>query len=256
MNPAPARPQPPDGEGERLAKRLARDLGCSRAQAERYVEAGLVTVDGAVVDTPPARVRAAQRVELARGASPAALEPVTLLLHKPAGLDTGDGASPAAALLVARNRAADDRSGVRILSAHLRRPPCLTPLEATASGLVVFSQDPRIARRLVEDAALLEHESMVDVVGRVEPDVLAQLARGEPVDGRPVPDARVSVGSGSGDATRLRFAIKGHQPGRIERACARAGLGVTAIRRTRIGRVPLAGLPPAQWRCLGAGERF
>jgi 23S rRNA pseudouridine2604 synthase len=246
----------PDADGERLAKRLARDLRCSRAEAERYVHAGLVTVDGVVVDTPPTRVRAAQRVDLVRGATPEALAPVTLLLHKPTGLDAVDGPRPASNLLVARHRADDDRAGPRTLSAHLRRQPCLTPLETTASGLVVFSQDPRIARRLVEDAALLEHETMVDVIGRVEPELLPRLIRADPQDGRPVPDARVSIGSGDDDRTRLRFAIKGHQPGRIERACAAAGLRVAAIHRTRIGRVPLAGVPVGRWRYLGEGERF
>ena len=74
---APDTHQVTDPAAERLAKRLARDLGCSRAQAERWIDAGLVTVDGVVVDTPPTRVHPAQRVALARGASPAALEPFT-----------------------------------------------------------------------------------------------------------------------------------------------------------------------------------
>jgi 23S rRNA pseudouridine2604 synthase len=245
-----------DPAAERLAKRLARDLGCSRAQAERWIDAGLVTVDGVVVDTPPTRVHPAQRVALARGASPAALEPVTLLLHKPPGFDAGDGERPAASLLVARHRVAADRSGPVAPDFRLRGLPCLTPLEPGASGLVVFSQDPRIARRLLEDATLLEHETMVDVAGRVGPEALLRLARDEPADRPPAPAARVSIGSGSDDATRLRFAVQGHQPGRIGRACAAAGLRVLSIRRTRIGRVPLAGLAPGEWRRLGAGERF
>jgi 23S rRNA pseudouridine2604 synthase len=85
---------------------------------------------------------------------------------------------------------------------------------------------------------------------------IVHLHARDPVDGRPVPEAKVSVGSGSGDSVRLRFAIKGHQPGRIERACEAAGLEVSAVRRTRIGRVPLAALPVGQWRYLATGERF
>lgn len=247
---------PPTDDGERLAKRLARDLSCSRSAAERYIEAGFVTVDDVVVDTPPSRVRPTQRVQLLRGATPAALEPVTLLLHKPADVDAADGAQPADGFLVPDRRASDDRGGVRTVSAHLRRQQCVTPLEVSASGLVVYSQDPRIVRRLQENAATLEHEWMVDVAGTVSADALAALNRADPA----VPPAgatmRVSVGSGDDDATRLRVAVKGHQPGRIERACAAAGLRVTAIRRTRIGRVPLAGLAAGRWRYLSAGERF
>lgn len=254
-----ANPPPPteplEVEGERLAKRLARELGCSRSEAERYIESGMVTVDGVVVDTPPSRVRELQRVELVRGATLSAIEPVTLLLNKPPGLRTGDGPDDAAGLLRARLRAADDTVPPRVEPAHLRRQVCLTPIETTAGGLVVFSQDPRIARRLTEDASQLEHETMVDVAGTVDPALLARLAI-DPAEPRAPRAMRVSIGSSSDETTRLRFAIKGHQPGRIERACADAGLKVLAISRLRIGRVPLAGVPVGAWRYLGPEERF
>jgi len=247
--------EPPDAEGERLAKRLARDLGCSRSEAERYIESGMVTVDGVVVDTPPSRVRDTQRVALVRGASLSATEPVTLLLNKPPGLKTGETPDGAAGLLQVRRRATGDRVPERVEPAHLRRQACLTPLETTAGGLVVFSQDPRIARRLTEDASQLEHETMVDVAGPVDPALLARLAI-DPAEPRAPRAMRVSIGSSSDETTRLRFAIKGHQPGRIERACVDAGLKVLAISRLRIGRVPLAGVPVGEWRYLGPEERF
>jgi 23S rRNA pseudouridine2604 synthase len=251
----PRPPGPPGAEGERLAKRLARELGCSRSEAERYIESGMVTVDGVVVDTPPSRVRDAQRVALVRGATLSATEPVTLLLNKPPGLVAGDAADGAAGLLQVRHRATGDRVPPRVEPAHLRRQLCLTPLETTAGGLLVFSQDPRIARRLTEDASQLEHETMVDVAGAVDPALLARLAI-DPAEPRAPRAMRVSIGSSSDETTRLRFAIKGHQPGRIERACADAGLKVLAISRLRIGRVPLAGVPVGEWRYLGPEERF
>jgi len=254
-----AAPELPAAEGERLAKRLAREIGCSRSEAERYIESGMVTVDGVVVDTPPSRVRDAQRVALTRGATLSATEPVTLLLNKPpglvAGIVVGNAADGAAGLLQVRHRATGDRVPPRVEPAHLRRQLCLTPLETTAGGLLVFSQDPRIARRLTEDASQLEHETMVDVAGPVDPALLARLAI-DPAEPRAPRAMRVSIGSSSDETTRLRFAIKGHQPGRIERACADAGLKVLAISRLRIGRVPLAGVPVGQWRYLGPEERF
>jgi 23S rRNA pseudouridine2604 synthase len=251
----PPRADTAEAEGERLAKRLARELGCSRSEAERYIESGMVTVDGVVVDTPPSRVRDAQRVALVRGATLSATEPVTLLLNKPPGLVAGDAADGAAGLLQVRHRATGDRVPPRVEPAHLRRQLCLTPLETTAGGLLVFSQDPRIARRLTEDASQLEHETMVDVAGAVAPALLARLAI-DPAEPRAPRAMRVSIGSSSDETTRLRFAIKGHQPGRIERACADAGLKVLAISRLRIGRVPLAGVPVGEWRYLGPEERF
>jgi 23S rRNA pseudouridine2604 synthase len=250
---SPASPRDPD-EGERLAKRLAHLLPCSRSEAEQYVEAGFVTVDGVVVDTPQFRVRAGQRVELAANASLAPLVPVTLLLHKPAGIGAIGTQPEALRLLEPRHRAAGDLSGIRTLRRHLQRQPCLTPLGADEAGLVVFSQDPRVARKLLEDAATLEHEFVVDVAGVVDPVLLPRLARA--VGGRS--PAQVSIGSQSesGATTRLRFALKGYEPGGIGRACAACDLRVIAARRLRIGRVPLAGMPAGEWRYLPPTERF
>lgn len=249
----PAAPTDPD-EGERLAKRLARMLPCSRSEAEQYVEAGFVTVDGVVVDTPQFRVRAAQRVELAADATLAPLVPVTLLLHKPAGVGAVGSEPEALRLLEPRNRATGDLSGIRTLRRHLQRQPCLTPLGADEAGLVVFSQDPRVARKLLEDAATIEHEFLVEVAGAVDAALLPRLARA--AAGRS--PAQVSIGSRaeSGASTGLRFALKGYEPGRIARACAASELRVIAARRLRIGRVPLAGMPAGQWRYLGPSERF
>jgi 23S rRNA pseudouridine2604 synthase len=172
-------------------------------------------------------------VVLASDASPVAAEPVTLLLHKPPGVDAGDGAM---ALLVPRHRATEERAGPRTMPAHFRRQVGPTPLETTASGLVVFTQDPRILRRLTEDASLIEHETLVDVAGDVDDDALARLLAADPSDTRRAQPIRASIGSRTDETTRLRFAIKGHQPGRIERVCAAAGLRMHAMRRTRIGR--------------------
>jgi len=159
-------------------------------------------------------------------------------------------------LLAPRARHAGDRSGIRPQRVHLHRQACVAPLEPSAGGLVVFSQDPRIVRRLVEDAALLEQEWMIEVAGPVSPEALARVAAPRVVGGRTAPAARVSIGSQSDAATRLRVAVKGHQPGRFERACAAAELPLHSIRRTRIGRVPLAPLRAGEWRYLAPGERF
>ncbi len=255
---ADPRPAPSDAGpvGERLAKRLAHMLPCSRSEAERYIEAGYVTVDGVVVDVPQFRVQN-QAIALSPDASLAPAVPVTLLLHKPPGIDATSEASMAAlALLEPARRFEGDASGLRLLARHLTRQRCLTPLEAAAGGLVVFSQDPRVERKLLEDASTIEHETMIEVVGPVPPEALAVLARPALQRGRALPAARVSVSRQSGDTTGLRFAAKGYLPGRIEQACESAGLRVVSIRRTRIGRVPLSGLPAGQWRYLLESERF
>src|SRR5438045_3525098 len=100
-------------EPERLAKRVAALVPCSRREAELYIEGGFVRVDGNVVDQPQFRV-AEQRIDIDPAASAAALEPVTLLLHKPAGANEAQ----ALQLLGPGTRFAGDASGIRSVKRH------------------------------------------------------------------------------------------------------------------------------------------
>ncbi len=247
-------------EPVRLAKSLAQMLNCSRREAEQYIEGGWVRVDGVVVEEPQFRV-GDQKIELDRDASLLALTPVTLLLHKPAGheagLDPASGkpAPPALSLLTPANRSADDRSGIRPLKKHFSSQALATPLATPASGLVVFTQDWRVARKLGEDASVMEHEVIVEVAGELVPGGLERLNRvehGFTYNGVLLPPARVSWQN----ETRLRFALKGEQPGQIAYMCEAVGLRVQAMKRIRVGRVPMSSLAPGQWRYLLPTERF
>jgi len=249
-------------EPVRLAKRLADMLACSRREAEQYIEGGFVTVDGVVVEAPQFRVQN-QSIVLAPGASLLALTPVTILLHKPAGYESRDaahasgdaGVKTAAQLLTVGNHAPGDRSGIRPLKKHFSSSELVTPLATAASGLVVFSGDWRVARKLREDARVLEHEVVVEVSGDIKPGGLERLNRidhGFTYQGALLPPAKVSWQS----EARLRFALKGEMPGQIAYLCESVGLQVTAMKRLRVGRMPLSQLPPGQWRYLMPYERF
>jgi len=215
----------------RLAKRVAEVASCSRAQAERYIAGGWVSVDGVVVEEPATRVGQAQEVVLLPGATSEELLPVTLLLHKPAGVADG---------LACLSAATQEGRG-RFLKRHLHKLTLATPLEAEASGLVVYTQDFRVVRALVEKGA--EQEYVVEVTGTIRDGGLAQMSKGQ---------VKVSWQS----EARLRFAGKGIKPGQIGQMCREAGLEVVSMKRIRVGRVPMAGLPPGRWRYLGEFERF
>lgn len=236
------------GDAQRLAKVVAALMPCSRREAEQYIAEGWVRVDGRPVDEPQVRVTAGQRVEVdpqARLQPPVA---ATFLVHKPAGMQPG----AALELLAEAGRWSGDASGTRRSKAHLAGLRELLPLPAHASGLCVFSQDFRVVRKLTEDAAFVEQELVAEVQGTIAPDGLSRLGGGLVREGRALPPARVSWQS----ETRLRFAVKGIAPEAIAWMCAQVGLELTALRRIRIGRVPMAGLPPGQWRYLPQGERF
>jgi 23S rRNA pseudouridine2604 synthase len=234
-------------EPVRLAKRVAAMLPCSRREAELYIEGGWVRVDGVVVEEPQHRVTD-ERVELDPGATLAALEPVTLLLHKPANV-SGDAALK---FLVPATRSPDDASGIRIVKRHFAQLAPLLALPDPASGLAVFSQDPRIVRKLTEDAATIEQELIAQVEGQIRPNGLALLGHGLIFESKPLPPIKVSWQN----ETRLRFALKGIAPALVPGMCEQVGLRVVALKRIRIGRLPMAGLQPGQWRYLQPGERF
>lgn len=235
----------------RLSKRVAELAGCSRADAERYIENGWVSVDGQVVEAPQQLV-GDERVELDPDAVLEAPEPATILLHKPAGFDAITGRKPAAALVTPATRWAADPSGVRLLQRHFLRLTPLVPLDADASGLMVLTQDGRVWRRLTEDGAQIEQEFVVEVAGEMAPYGLHRLNHGLRYRGRELAPCKVSWQN----EFRLRFALKDVQPGQIQDMCAQVGLQVVAMRRLRIGRVSLAKMPVGEWRYLPVGERF
>jgi 23S rRNA pseudouridine2604 synthase len=234
----------------RLAKRVAELRACSRREAEQFITGGWVKVDGVVVEEPQFRV-ADQRVEIDPQADPAQAEPVTLLLHKPAA-QTIDSNQPASELFRPATLWAEDASGIRPLKMHFAQLTLCVPLESSASGLVVFTQDWRVARKLTEDAATLEHEVIVEVAGEMAPNGLKRLNQGIPYKGRTPPAIKVSWQN----ETRLRVALKGAQPGQIAHLCEAVGLQVASMKRVRLGGVSLGKVPPGQWRYLRGDERF
>ena len=256
----------PDPGHVRLAKRVAEQLACSRSMAEQFIEGGFVRVDGQVVELPGARVRPDQAVTVEKDASLLELTPVTLLLHKPVGYEAGlgldagaaahgsrsQGAPAALTLLNAASHMPEDAAEIRVLLRHFKQLECFTPLPTPASGLVVYTQDKRIARKLQEDIETLEQECIVEVAGQIADSGLKKLCHGLSFNGRPLPPIKVSWQN----ETKLRFALKGIRPGQIPAMCEAVGLRVLAIKRIRIGRVPLAKVPEGQWRYLQPWEKF
>jgi len=235
-------------ETVRLAKRVAEVFHCSRTEATQYIEGGNVTVNGVVVEESGFRIAPDAQLALAPNATLAPIEPVTILLHKPAALSF----DAAARLVEPANRAADDRSGVQFLKRHTTGLEMLDALENAAGGLLVFSQDWRIRRKLVDDIARVEQEYVVEVSGQMIADGLTLLNQSVVFNGKPVAALKVSWQN----ETRLRFAFKGGSSRLIAFVCEKVGLGVVSVKRIRIGRVPLAGLAAGQWRYLLGYEQF
>jgi 23S rRNA pseudouridine2604 synthase len=217
-------------EGIRLAKRVAEVAACSRAEAERYIAGGWVSVDGVVAEDPASRVTPAQAVALLPGATPSEPEPA------------GMSMDAALASIALENQVLDNGRGKPFLRRHLFKLQAATPLEDLASGLVVFSQDWRVMRKLVEDAPRNEYEYVVEVSGSIAEGGLDKLNR-------------MFRASWQNEA-RLRIAGKNIQRGQIARLLGDVGLSVVSMRRLRIGRISMGSMPVGGWRFLRDVERF
>jgi 23S rRNA pseudouridine2604 synthase len=242
-------------DNPRLSKRMS-ELGlCSRREADEWIANGWVTVDGAVVDTLGARVPPEARIEIADAARKHQHESVTMLLHKPMGFVSGqaeDGYVPAATLLRPENRWDEDRTSLRFKPGHLRGLAPAGRLDIDSTGLLVFTQDGRIARRLIGDDSLIEKEYLVRVTGTLAEDGMKRLNHGLSLDGAALKPAKVSWQN----EEQLRFVLREGKKRQIRRMCELVGLTATGLKRIRIGSVVLGKLPPGKWRYLRPDEKF
>lgn len=247
----------------RLNKRMA-ELGlCSRREADDWIARGWVRVDGQVAPMglqvgPQARIEVDPR---ARGQQQ---QQVTILLHKPVGYVSGqaeDGYRPAAVLVQARSHWTGDRSRVRFAPAQLRGLAPAGRLDIDSTGLLVLTQDGRVARQLIGEDSTIDKEYLVRVsYGEVSRDVqaafpatlLARLRHGLSLDGRALKPAQVDWQN----PEQLRFVLNEGRKRQIRRMCELVGLKVVGLKRVRIGQVRLGELPQGMWRYLGEGERF
>ena len=241
-------------ERPRLSKRMS-ELGlCSRREAEEWIVNGWVRVDGQVLDTLGARVSRASRIEVDPRARAQQAELVTILLNKPVGYVSGqaeDGYEPATVLIRPENRWSGDDSGRRFETRHLEGLAPAGRLDIDSTGLMVYTQDGRVAKQLIGGNDV-EKEYLVRVQGELSMEGLARLRHGLTLDGVKLKPARVTWQN----ADQLRFGLREGRKRQIRRMCEIVGLRVIGLKRIRTGRVLLGSLPTGQWRYLRADEGF
>ena len=251
----------------RLNKRMA-ELGlCSRREADAWIEQGWVRVNGQVAGMGM-QVTPADRITVDKAAEQKQLQQVTILLHKPVGYVSGqaeDGHQPAVTLIQARNHWKGDPSRTRFTPQQLRGLAPAGRLDIDSVGLLVLTQDGRVARQLIGEDSDIEKEYLVRVVwqgpqGEISQDVqavfpreqLARLRHGLSLDGKALKPAQVDWQN----PEQLRFVLKEGKKRQIRRMCEQVGLKVVGLTRIRMGRVTLGQLPAGQWRYLAPHERF
>ena len=267
------RPLKPSSAGEavRLNKRLA-DMGlCSRREADEWIARGWVRVNGQPAQTGQA-VTATDRVEVAPQATEQQGARVTILLHKPVGYVSGlpeDGHQSAAVLVKPATRWREDRTPRRFEAGHTRGLAPAGRLDIDSTGLLVLTQDGRVAKALIGETSEVDKEYLVRVhwapngpkgLGLVTQNVqhmfpaerLALLRQGLSLDGQPLKPAQVEWQN----PEQLRFVLREGKKRQIRRMCEQVGLHVVGLKRIRVGKVVLGNLPLGQWRYLADHERF
>ena len=278
----PAAGSPTAGGTLRLNKRMA-ELGlASRREADDWIGRGWVKVNGEIA-TMGMQVTPDVRIEINKQAQGQQANQVTILLNKPMGIVSGqaeDGHLPAITLIQPQNRWVDDNARFFF---HPKQLQSLVPagrLDIDSIGLLVLTQDGRVARQLIGEDSVMEKEYLVRVsyTGFAEPDGrpdrllqindgdpvstnvqavfppagLAKLRHGLSLDGQALKPAKVEWQN----PEQLRFVLTEGKKRQIRRMCELVGLKVVGLKRVRIGRVMLGNLPVGQWRYLAPHERF
>ncbi len=202
------------------------------------------------------KVTPSDRIDLERQAHQQQANRVTILLNKPVGYVSAQpekGYKAAVELITAANHWSGDTSGIVFQAAqHIRHLAPAGRLDIDSVGLLVLTQDGRIAKQLIGENSGMEKEYLVRVRGQLNDNGLALLNHGLSLDGEKLRPAKVSWQN----EDQLRFILKQGKKRQIRRMCELVGLRVVGLKRVRMGKIKLATLPPGQWRFLSSHEHF
>ena len=259
--PASARPQQParpattnPQTGVRVSKLMAERGLCSRREADNYIERGWVYVDGERISELGTRVDPGAQISLDNQAKAVQQRQMTILLHKPVGYVSGQpepGFQPAVTLVLPENQCRTPDTPL-FHASHLKGLAPAGRLDIDSTGLLVLTQDGRVARQLIGENSKIEKEYLVRVEGQLVDNGLALLNHGLSLDEKPLKPAKVEWLNDD----QLRFILNEGRKRQIRRMCELVGLRVIGLKRVRIGKVRLADLPLGQWRYLRENEEF
>ena len=274
---------PPSATNEpvRLNKRMAELNMCSRREADEWIANGWVKVNGQVAEMG-VKVTASDRIQIDKAAKGQQANQVTILINKPMGYVSAqaeDGHEPAVTLFTPQNRWTEDNARFFFHASQLRGLAPCGRLDIDSIGLLVMTQDGRIARQLIGEDSAMEKEYLVRVAyhglgqpaptGQLvrmddddpvttnvqsvfPPAMLAKLRHGLSLDGQALKPAKVSWQN----PEQLRFVLTEGKKRQIRRMCELVGLKVVGLKRVRVGNVMLGNLPLGQWRYLAPHEKF
>ena len=235
----------------RLSKLMAQRGVCSRREADAFIEQGLVSVNGVIADRLGAKAAPDSEITLAPQAVKKQKELITIILNKPVGYVSAQpepGYAPAIKLITVANQFG--KRNKRLMPEHLKSLAVAGRLDIDSQGLLLFTQDGRLAKKVIGEESRVEKEYIVRVRGSLPDDGLRLLRDGLELDSKPLKPAQVEWIN----RDQLRFVLREGRKRQIRRMCDLVGLKVVGLKRVRIGKIKLGDLPEGKWRFLEADE--
>jgi 23S rRNA pseudouridine2604 synthase len=240
-----------DDELLRLSKRMS-ELGlCSRREADQLIAQGLVVVNGQIVDQLGSKVSRKDKIELRQKAEDLLSSKVSLMLNKPVGYAShGTDKGHKTALDLIQKQSQDDLE----ISFSPKIKEGMAPvgrLDIESQGLMILTQDGRVAKAVIGEHVTMEKEYLVRFQGEFTEYKRRTLSLGEiTLDGRRLKKALVE----KINEDQLRVVLVEGVKRQIRRMMEAVGLEVTGLKRVRIGPLRLGRLPEGKWRHLNAEE--
>jgi len=239
----------------RLSKLMSEQGLCSRREADKFIELGWVFVDGEKISELGTKIYPTQKITLNKAAQTQQDKLVTILLNKPIGYVSGQpepGYQPAIVLIKPDNQFIESPATKHFQRDHLKNLAPAGRLDIDSQGLLVFTQDGRVAKQLIGENSSIDKEYLVRVSGDLPKEKLALLNHGLKLDGQALKPAQVSWQN----RDQLRFILREGKKRQIRRMCELVNLRVIGLKRVRIGHILLGNLPEGQWRYLREDEQF
>jgi 23S rRNA pseudouridine2604 synthase len=229
---------------------------CSRREADELIAKGMVKVNGEIIDTLGTKVLPDVDIELSRIAQTKLEGLVTILLNKPIGYVSGqpeNNYEPAVRLITAETQDRDmDPQAPRLERKHFEGLAPAGRLDIDSQGLIVFTQNGTVAKKLIGSDTSVEKEYLVRVQGSLDRQSLALLNHGLELDGVKLKPAQVTWQN----EDQLKFILREGRKRQIRRVCEMMGLRVVGLKRVRIGNIVLGRLKEGHWRFLRPSESF
>ncbi len=238
-------------EKVRLSKLMAEKGICSRREADDYISRGLVLVNGEKIDQLGTKVSRDVKITLESQALKQQKRLATIILNKPVGYVSAQPEpqyTPAIRLITLENQFGESKQ--KLTSESMKGLAVAGRLDIDSQGVLLFTQDGRIAKKVIGEDSRIDKEYIVRVEGKLPQDKLKLLRHGLYLDGKALKPAQVDWIN----EDQLRFILNEGKKRQIRRMCEAVGLRVTGLKRVRIGNIRLGKLPEGQWRFIEDDE--